>query len=104
MEKKKLIINILKIIIMAGLVIWLDLYGFAVIGIYYLLWALYRLFFVGWNDFIRSKELIESTIWGQPLKEFKKGELKNHKVEIVWSKKNEYKTNTNRKPKKKHKR
>ena len=91
MQRKKvfkIVRSVLGIIIMLGLVLWLDMYGFAIIGMYYLLWGLYRLFFVGWDDFIRTKELIETTIWGQPLKEFKKGELKNHKVVIGWRKKN----------------
>jgi len=85
--------TILKIVIMLSLIVWLDYYGVAVIGLFFIFWGLYRLFFSGWDMFIQTKQMIECYIWGQPLKEFKPGELKNHKVKIVWRKKNDDKTN-----------
>jgi hypothetical protein len=35
------------------------------------------------------KHFTESKIWGKPLKDFEKGEIKRTKVKIIWRKKNE---------------
>jgi len=92
-KHKKLIKTIAKICFIIFLIAYFEIYGLLSIAVFYIVLALYRLVFVRWDDFMRSKELIEATIWGKPLKEFKKGELKNHKVKIVWSNKNEINKN-----------
>jgi len=102
-KHKKLIKTIAKISFMIFLIVYFEVYGLVSIMIFFLILGLYRLFFVRWDDFIRTKQLIEATIWGKPLKDFEKGELKNHKVKIVWRKdKNEtIKRNRTNKPNKK---
>ncbi len=86
--KKNLTLAV-KIIFIIFTISYFEWYGLATLGVYYIVFGLYRLFFVRFDDFIRTKQLIETMIWGKPLGEFKKNELKHHKVKIVWSKKNE---------------
>jgi len=61
--------------------------GMIGIGIYYLLYSLYACW-IGREHIINLKYMVETAIWGKPLKMFKKGELKNTKVKIQWSDKN----------------
>jgi len=82
---------------MVGLIVYLEWYGIGMIFGYIVFMAIYRLFLnpAVWDFYIQVKKSIETVIWGKPLKHFEKGELKNHKVEIVWRKENGNKTNNN---------
>ena len=82
-KHKKIIKSVLKYGFMIFIIIYFDVYGLAAVGLYYIGFAIYGLI-MNWDQYLNAKEMVESYIFGKPLKYFKKGELKNHKVKVVW--------------------
>tara|TARA_Y100000310_G_scaffold143364_1_gene142715 strand:- start:32 stop:337 length:306 start_codon:yes stop_codon:yes gene_type:complete len=84
--------NIIKLIVfVAFIIILIEAFGtYGIIGfvLFCFLWAaviiIYR-----FDSFMTIKHFTESKIWGKPLKDFEKGEIKRTKVKIIWRKKNE---------------
>jgi len=85
-KHKKTLKLVAKILFIIFMITYFEWVGLVALTTFFIVFALYRLFFVRWDDFINTKQIIETSIWGRPLKDFKKGELKNHKVEITWRK------------------
>jgi hypothetical protein len=81
----RIAIDILFIILMISFFEW---GGLIYIGIYYLLFSIYAVWKAR-DQVVLIKHATETAIWGKPLKTFKKGELANTKVKIVWRKDNE---------------
>ena len=82
-KHKKIIKTICKYSFIIFIILYFDVYGLAAVGLYYIGFALYGLF-MHWDQYLTTKEMVETYIFGKPLKYFNKGELKNHKVKVVW--------------------
>ena len=92
MNYTKIINIIITILFIVALILVLDTWGmkgFLGLLIIVLIMFAYQLY-KNWNTFMGLLRQIETLIWKKPLDktEWKKGEMKNTKVKIVWRKKN----------------
>lgn len=58
---------------------------------FYVLWAIVMMI-RKWSTITMVMDKFQTIIWGKPLKQFTKEELRNTKVKFVWGKKNNTKT------------
>jgi len=92
MIKKETIMTIIKLIVTAFVFAFVvETFGkWGLIGFIgcIILFACYKLW-VKRDVFMHTIRVTEASIWGKPLDRdlWKKGEMKNHKVKIVWRKK-----------------
>jgi len=79
---------ILKMVVIIVIISLFEMNGVIAIVLYIILSSLWAVYLAR-DQVITIKHYTETAIWGKPLKMFKKGELKNTKVKIVWGKKND---------------
>lgn len=91
---KKFVNVPLYLIILIVLVYFLEWYGVIGFFIFFLGMGIFRLI-KNREAFMTNIKVLESMIWGKPLDkdQWEKGEMKNHKVKIIWRKNKDGKTN-----------
>ena len=84
-SKIKKLLGIIAFFVLIGLFEWYGLIGFLAFFLGMLIWRLYK----GRYMFQAAMQKAETQIFGKPLEKlyWKKNELKNTKVKVVWKKK-----------------
>lgn len=76
-----------QLLIIGIMIYFLEWYGVAGVLIFFVGMGVYRLI-KNREVFMTNLKMLEAMIWGKPLdkEDWQKGEMKNHKVKIIWRK------------------